>query len=386
MNASWKYTIPIARAEEREDGLYIVGLASGTERDTHGTEMAPEAISDFQRQITERASAGDPLPYKDSHGRGGGVLQDLGWITDAWVTPEMRLGIEVKLDDTNPAAVWLHGAIQRGKQYGMSVAGEVLDWKHVDVAGKRVLRFLKVALSEISNTTRPSWVPSFGTILARSIDGESGDNEMSEDIQPVEAAVENTDEQTTDEPVETSAVELSADAVEETVESETEIERALSKKDKELLLVSFNSLRDQMIALGVLAEESEDAPETTPESPDDEPDASRESDTSDTGEIERTDLVEFAGFQISREMAESLTEYVAAEVARAVEPLQSTIAEKDAYITELESMPPGQTPRKVAREKFSSNEDEFAAAIERIKELPADEQLRVALSAVYAGR
>lgn len=174
--ANFKYTFPIAKAEKRDDGYFLTGYASGPEIDTEGERMAPEAIARFSTQINE-APEDERLVYRDAHAPDG-VLRDLGEITKAWVTEKFHLGIEVKLDESNPASMYLFRQIkEKGKQYGMSVAGHVVDYamEFASEVGKSVLTYKNVVLDEISNTTRPAWYPSFGTVLAKSIKDASID-------------------------------------------------------------------------------------------------------------------------------------------------------------------------------------------------------------------
>lgn len=378
MQNEWKYTIPISRADTDSEGIFLVGEASGPERDTHGTQIDPTAIVDFQRQIVERAAMGNPIPYKDSHSKDKSVLEDLGWVTDASVTPDFHLRVKVRLDDTNPASVFLHGAVARGKQYGMSIKGTVHDFKYeADKSGARALKLFKITLSEISNTTRPSWVPSFGTVLARSIDGESGEFEMSEETNTAPAV----DEQMTELADEASTVQNSdstENPVEETTVDEPVIERALSKADKDELREAFAALEAKMKSLGVI-----DAPETTaekPAAPADE--VAREEETSDTGDTTES-LTAVGGTTISREAMEAFGTYIATEIARAMEPLQKSLAEKDALIDELESMPAGSVPPRIARQKFDGAGDAIASQLARM-ESPED-RLRFALEKIYNG-
>lgn len=207
---AFKYTFPVSKAERRADGVYITGLASGPEIDGDGERVTVEAIAGFSRQIELAAEMGDPIPYRDAHAKDG-VLRDLGVVTKAWITPDFHLGVEVRLDDDNPAAVSLFKQIQKGKQFGMSVAGHVLDFadEYVSEIGKIVRTFKDVVLEEISNTTRPAWYPSLGTVLSKAIkdaeDGESaaaaGDN------------VDNDELQTEQETTETPAVDENTEPV-----------------------------------------------------------------------------------------------------------------------------------------------------------------------------
>ena len=234
--ANFKYTFPIAKAEARADGLYLVGYASGPEIDTEGERMAPEAITRFSEQINS-APDGMKLVYRDAHAPDG-VLRDLGEITKAWVTEKFHLGVEVKLEDTNPASTYLFRSIkEKGKQYGMSVAGHVVDYamEFVDSVGKSVLTYKDVVLDEISNTTRPAWYPSFGTVLSKSIkdaslDASTGDNELSTtatddllDDVVVEDAEKSAD-------ADTSAEDLT-EKTDDAVVDETEVEKTSASND-----------------------------------------------------------------------------------------------------------------------------------------------------------
>ena len=192
--SNWKYTIPITRAEETEDGLFLVGEATGPERDSHGTRMSPEAIQDFARQIADRVSEGNPLPYIDQHLKAG-VTRVLGDVIHGTVNPDnYHLGVRVQLDEDNPNALMIHKKIaKRGKQYGMSIAGDGIEFEWEDDGnGRKAPLFTHVALREISHTPRPSWVPSFGTVLARSLEEDGQEIEMSDELDTTAAEEQTT--------------------------------------------------------------------------------------------------------------------------------------------------------------------------------------------------
>lgn len=283
--ATFKYTFPITKAEERADGFYITGYASGPEVDTEGERMAPEAITRFAEQI----NATDPdsrLVYRDAH-QPDGVLRDLGDITKAWVNEHFHLGIEVKLNMENPAAEFLFKQLKKGKQYGMSVGGHVVDYamEYVDSVGKAVLTYKDVVLDEISNTTRPAWYPSFGTVLAKSIKDASIDapttgvtvdeNELLDETvedatKSDESADSTTDDVTkTDESVESQdettekADESTAeDTTEKSDESEADVEKAgrkLSGATANKLLGLFTEMQNTLVDLGVISTEGGDS-------------------------------------------------------------------------------------------------------------------------------
>jgi hypothetical protein len=223
-SAPFKYTFPITKAEKRSDGLYVIGYASGPEVDLEGERMDQEAITRFSDQINNSEPR---LPYRDAHAPDG-VLRDLGEITKGWINEHFHLGIEVKLDETNPASLYLFRQItEKGKQYGMSVAGAVEDYadEFVDDVGAVVRTYKNVVLDEISNTTRPAWYPSFGTVLSKSIKDASIDAPVGVNVENDElpdAAVEGA----------TTPEAASADGTTEKSETtETGVEKTSASRD-----------------------------------------------------------------------------------------------------------------------------------------------------------
>jgi len=216
--ATFKYTFPIAKAEARADGNYIIGYASGPEIDSEGERMSVEAIKMFSDQINA-SSEGMRLTYRDAHAPDG-VLRDLGEVTRAWVTEKFHLGVEVKLDMDNAASETLWKQINKGKQYGMSVAGRVLDYamEFVESVGKAVLTYKNVVLDEISNTTRPAWYPSLGTVLAKSIKDASSDDAAGESVEQDELLDETVEDATKSADAGETGVEDTSKAAEETQE------------------------------------------------------------------------------------------------------------------------------------------------------------------------
>lgn len=174
-NSEWRITFPIEKAEERGDGLFITGLASGPEVDAQGDRMDARLIHKFADQINATGNLPfvDRLPYRDAHSKDG-VLRDLGVASKAWVNDQGRLGVEVQLDEDNPAARYLFKQISKGKQYGMSVHGHVFGFvdEFVQEIGKTVRTYKDVLLDEISNTTRPAWTPSLGSVLSKALEDD----------------------------------------------------------------------------------------------------------------------------------------------------------------------------------------------------------------------
>lgn len=237
---NWRITFPIEKAEQRDDGYFIIGLASGPEIDATDERMDQNLVYRYADQINASGglSLDAHLPYRDAHAPDG-VMRDLGWLTSSWINDDQRLAVEVKLDEENPAAMYLFRQLKRGKKYGMSVAGKVLDYvdEWVTDVGKTIRTYKDVILTEISNTTRPAWTPSFGSVLAKAIsdDGEpvvaTGSDTPAEtdvtpkgELMPAEGIQDAQKAEETAPVVEApeTAIEPVAEAVEDTAKSETE--------------------------------------------------------------------------------------------------------------------------------------------------------------------
>ncbi len=182
----FKITLPLEKAE-REDGFFIMGVAAGPQIDSQGERIHPSAISRFAEQINVAS-----LPLKDWHARNTILSDGLGDVTKAWITENGDLGIEARLDDDHPTAMMLWKKLQKGKQYGLSVGGTVLEFRdEVEKAAGNIARkvrtFYNVLLDEVSVTTKPIYTPSLGTVMSKAIDEaeselvEDGEKSMAKD-------------------------------------------------------------------------------------------------------------------------------------------------------------------------------------------------------------
>jgi phage head maturation protease len=367
----FKYTFPISKAEQRADGYYIVGYASGPEVDSEGERMSTEAIARFAEQINS-TDEDTRLVYRDAHAPDG-VLRDLGDITKAWVTEKFHLGIEVKLDEDNPASMHLFKKLKKGKQYGMSVAGHVVDYamEYVSEVGKSVLTYKNVVLDEISNTTRPAWYPSFGTVLSKSIKDASIDAPLGvtvDEDELLDTSVEDTEK--SDESVEdtedtTQKADESSESTDETTEKadesdEDDVEksgRRFSNATSAKLLDLYNEMTTTLTDLGVIA-----APEG--EVTDSEKSASAaEEDTT-----EKTDATETTVEMVTKSELDEL----AAALAKATE-----------RIAELEARPATAVPGVITDATKKAAEDELA---ETFAKASPSEKMRLAFAARTGGR
>jgi phage head maturation protease len=274
-NIHFKYTVPISKAEVDDDGLYIVGEATGPEIDSQEERIHPEAIKAFAAQIKDRLAAGDPIPYLDEHDKstsGRGVLRHLGDLVDGEITENDHLRVRVRLNEDNPAATFLYRQIQAGKKFGMSINGDVLEWSDelVKSIGRKVRTFKSVILTHIANTTRPVWTPSLGTVLNRAVEkalaDEGNGEEMAEEIVVESTKVETTTEETPVEEtttVETKTEETKVETPAETPAEESPANNSLESK-MDALITAFSSLAEALkpqTPAPVTVERSE--PETT---------------------------------------------------------------------------------------------------------------------------
>jgi hypothetical protein len=226
IDARFKYTVPVSKAEADDEGLYLYGEAAGTEVDKQQERMSPEAIKAFAQQIKDRYFEGNPIPYVDEHDKstsGRGVLRHLGDVVDGGITGNDHLWVKVRLNEKNPAATFLYSQIvDEGKQYGMSIQGSVLEFVD-EVAksiGQKIRTFKSVILDHIANTTKPVWTPSLGTVLNRAVvkalEDESNGEEMAEET--VVESTKVTEETTTETPAN--------ETVSEATTEETKVEAA----------------------------------------------------------------------------------------------------------------------------------------------------------------
>jgi hypothetical protein len=164
--ADYKITIPITKSDT--DGKWLIkGRASGLGVDQESQVMRPAGIERLAKRINET-----PVPFRDTHMKNS-ILNELGVVTKATVSPDFGLDIEVELDKKHPSSKWLWESLDDGKQFGMSVHGQSNDFKVEQENGKPVLAIYDVEIDEVSVTTRPMWSPSFGTVIKKSIDEET---------------------------------------------------------------------------------------------------------------------------------------------------------------------------------------------------------------------
>lgn len=335
VRAPFKYTLPITRAYEEDGDLFIRGEASGPEVDLFDTRMDPALIDSFAGQIQTRTNEGSPLVYRDTHNPDG-VLTELGELVEASVTDQQHLYVTVRLDRDNPAARHLHRQVQRGKKYGMSIGGTVVDYvdEYVESLGRVIRRFTNVVLDHIANTTMPAWTPSLGTVLTRAVEKALTEESTleNEELAPEQPETEGTQE--------TAEVTAEAEAAAEEHEhnddceheSEEEAEEPAAETEPELRVITAEELTPIADAVAALA--SAVAALTATAAP-----------ASETPEVEEpTD----AARSVESESPVAGNDDMAV-LRAAVESLRTELAQANDRIRQLEAEPAGDEPGVIER-------------------------------------
>jgi hypothetical protein len=261
VKTDFNITIPLQKSD-REDGWYVTGIAAGTDVDSEDWKLTENCITKFVQQVGERQ-----VPFKDWHAKNT-IMSEMGTVEKAWITPNFEMGVEVALDQDHPGAQWLWKQLSKGKQYGMSVAGDVPESGYrieKSGTGKRIVVIDEAELEEISCTTKPIYTPSFGTMLRKAIDEAEAKSVPTGDKSSVDETPVTTDEQTT----ETTAV-VAATPAEAQEQPVTSVQKAVSTdtvrdaKGLAKLVKQYHEMGTLLVDLGidVSAPATEEAPST----------------------------------------------------------------------------------------------------------------------------
>lgn len=269
VRAPFKYTFPVSKAFVGSDGRRrIEGAATGPEVDLQNQRVASTLISKWVDMVNNGLM---PLTYDDNHRSEQEVITtELGTIEKAWKDDRDHMWVSVVLDDDNPVAQYIHkAAMNKGKQYGMSIFGEATAYIDEVIGGKNVRTITDGFLTRIAHTTRPVWTPSLGTVISKAVDSAVSEETVTdaekttttetveEVTTPDTGAAETTDSGAATAPDTGNAPDsadgsASADAtVEKAVKPET-------KKDEKVLaglVKTYQSLGAQLREAGLLTEE-----------------------------------------------------------------------------------------------------------------------------------
>lgn len=276
LEAPYKITIPIEKAFVGGDGRRrLVGAATGPEVDLQGERVHPTLIDKWVDLINSKP---ETIPYMDWHKKeSDAITAELGVIEKAWKDENGHMWIQVVLDDDNPMSQFIHKKAMAGKQFGMSVKGNVIRYADeiVPELGRKVRTFFDATLDEASNTTRPVWVHSLGTVFAKAVDEElshaadgdksvanetetPGGNEEEVTVETKETVVETTTDSGAATAPDTQAAPEEAPAEEAPQVAEKAIKGDTKRDDKRLTRIVnlYTALGNELRESGLL-----DAPE-----------------------------------------------------------------------------------------------------------------------------
>lgn len=172
----YKYTVPIEKSL-RGDQWIIRGVAAGPDIDQQGDIITPVAIQSLAEQINDA-----PVPFRNQH-QVDDIMEDMGEVIKAFVTPDFNLEVEVRLDQDNPSAQYLWKKLEQGKQFGMSIRGNsVAPYTEITKSGQVVRKHNRVTIGEVSATTRPVYSHSLGTVLKKAIDLAEAENAAGDNV------------------------------------------------------------------------------------------------------------------------------------------------------------------------------------------------------------
>lgn len=213
--------------------------------------------------MTEQPGSKD-IYARDWHEKNS-IMSDMGQVRKAWVTPDFELGVEVELDQDHPKAQWLWKQLGRGKQFGLSVMGDVPDTGYrieKSETGERVVVIDDVEWEEVSFTTKPIYTPSLGTVLRKAIDEAEAKSVPTGDTSSMDETPVTTGDQQTETQAEvavapTEAQEPVVTAVEKAVSTET----AKDAKGLTKLVKQYREMGQLLVDLGIDVNSPEPAPE-----------------------------------------------------------------------------------------------------------------------------
>ncbi len=283
LEAPYKLTIPIEKAFVGDDGRRrLVGAATGPEVDLQGDRIHPSLIDKWISFVNDNP---ETVPYRDWH-KDNTSTAELGVLEKAWKNEAGHMMIQVVLDDDNPVSQFIHMKALKGKQFGMSVKGNVIRYaqEFVPDLSRKVRTFYDATLDEVSNTTRPVWTHSLGTVFAKAVDEElshaadgdksvanetetPGGNEEEVTVETKETVVETKTDSGAATAPDTKATPEEAPAEDAPAEVEKAIKGDTKRDDKRLekIVAQYTALGETLKESGLLVSEDADAASTAEE-------------------------------------------------------------------------------------------------------------------------
>ncbi len=155
-NQKFRITVPITGYTLRKnaDGTekyVITGMASNTDLDLTGEQMAESAIQSMAKSLETHS-----VVFKSEHHDDWDA--EFGEVTALYATENHELMMEAELDPDHYRTKTLVKALERGKQLGLSIGGLVVDsaYEWMSDVGRKVKTYKDILLEEISVTGSPA--------------------------------------------------------------------------------------------------------------------------------------------------------------------------------------------------------------------------------------
>lgn len=198
----------VRRADDGTEKYVVEGLASTTDLDLTGERMAETAITSMAKSIESH-----PIYLNSEHRPDWD--SDFGQVVKLTETPDHQLFMEAELDPDHYRTKTLVKGLDKGKQLGLSIEGEVVeygfDW--MDDVKRAVKTYKNVLLKKISVTGTPAVPETWLNAIAKSVDWSDA---------PMTKSIEQTKTTETHEEPATTTTEPTETKVEPTVEPQVE--------------------------------------------------------------------------------------------------------------------------------------------------------------------
>lgn len=289
MNEDFKVTIGITRAYKKDDNLYIEGVASSTDVDSHETIFNKNCQEGFAIDINDSFDTDEPVVVEAEHKGDEEPMNIIGAIERAHVTEENELFIVARLDKDNPKAVYYHKILTnpdpklgRPKRLGLSINGAVEDayFEYNKELNRTIRVFNRVKLKKVGIVRAPSNPSTWVQKVVRSVDwslvttkeNSMADKDLMVNEEVAISAVEDTSVERTEEVIVDEAVveiertedaEVAADVAEEAVAAVDEV--AVEVAETEAEVVAEEIVPEPTAGVLVVEREEEVAVDTTEE-------------------------------------------------------------------------------------------------------------------------
>jgi len=156
------FDIDLVKAEQDEQGLFLVGVASTSDKDLQNEILSADALKSM-------VDDNDDLPLTNSHK--AEVSDIIGRVVEKHLDAQNRLVIKAQLDDEDPEAKRIFNKIAKGHKVGFSVGGRIVEATNGFAKGaSRIVN--RVKLDHIMVTRKPVNPNTFAVALHKALDEE----------------------------------------------------------------------------------------------------------------------------------------------------------------------------------------------------------------------